>query len=89
MMISTVRIWDINIITPGDMENKTYSPIGDIHHGEGVGVRDLVELEDGNILSICWGSNTQIGVRIWVLEGGRGRTFRDIPPPPQEKGMGV
>ena len=84
----TVRIWDINIITPGDMENKTYSPIGDIHHGKGVWVRDLVELEDGNILSICYGSNTQIGVRIWVLEGGRGRTFRDIPPPPQEKGWG-
>ena len=80
---STVRVWDINIITEGDMGNKTYSPIA-YHHGEGVEVCDLVELEDGSILSICEGSKTQ-GVRMWVLEGGRGRTLRDIPPPPQEK----
>ena len=84
----TVRIWDINIITQGDMENKTYSPIADIHYGYGVRIRDLVELEDGNILSICSAYNTQIGVRIWVLEGGRGRTLRDIPLPPQEKRHG-
>ena len=81
---STVKIWDINIITKGDIGNKTYSPIAHIHHGEGVEVRDLVELEDGSILSICVGSKT-LGVRMWVLEGGRGRTLRDIPHPPQEE----
>ena len=81
----TVRVWDINIITSGDMGNKTYSPMAHIHHGQDVEVCDLVELEDGSILSICAGSKTQIGVRMWVLEGGRGRTLRDIPPPPHEK----
>ena len=81
---STVRVWDINIITEGDMGNKTYSPIAHIHHGWNVWVRDLVELEDGSILSICEGDKT-LGVRMWVLEGGRGRTLRDIPPPPQEE----
>ena len=81
---STVRVWDINIITSGDMGNKTYSPIAHIPNGRGVGVQDLVELEDGSILSICRGSKTQ-GVRMWVLEGGRGRTLWDIPPPPQEE----
>ena len=67
------------------MGNKTYSPIADIHHGHGVRVRDLVELEDGNIFSICAGFTPQVWVRIWVLEGGRGRTLMDIPPPPQEE----
>ena len=55
----TVRIWDINIITQGNMEKKTYSPIAHIHHGKGVDVRELVELEDGNILSICWGLSSK------------------------------
>ena len=81
----TVRIWDIT--TP-----QTYKEIAQIPH-QGAYVRDLVELDAGRMLSVCWSSS--LGVKVWELRGkGIVNTLKDVPPPKQENigfrcGLGI
>ena len=89
---NTVIIWDIT--TP-----HTYKKIAQIPHGiarvednynkifqisnQGASVLDLVELDDGRMLSICQSSS--LGVKVWELRGeGTVNTLKDIPSPMKE-----
>ena len=75
----TVRIWDITN-TP-----QSYKEIAQILHKQGAWVYDLVELDDGRMLSLCHYSSS-LGVKVWELrEKGRVNTLKDIPCPKQEK----
>ena len=80
----TVRIWDIT--TP-----HTYKEIAQIPHKGSVW--DLVELDDGRLLSVC--NSTSLGVKVWELRGkGIVNTLKDVPSPKQEKsgficGLGI
>ena len=72
----TVRIWDIT--TP-----HTYREIAQIPH-EDACVCDLVELDDGRMLSVCQSSS--LGVKVWELKGeGTVNTLKDIPTTKQEE----
>ena len=83
----TVRIWDITN-TP-----QSYKEIAQILHQD-AWVKDLVELDDGRMLSLCVYSLSQ-GVKVWELrEKGRVNTLKDIPCPKQEEegficGLGI
>ena len=88
----TVRIWDITN-TP-----QSYKEIAQIYHqGEYTYVWDLVELDDGRMLSICgeyYGQPPDIGVKVWELRGKTTTTIKDIPLHKQEKrgfrcGLGI
>ena len=71
----TVRIWDIT--TP-----HTYKEIAQIPHQDAY-VRDLVELDDGRMLSVC--DSSSLGVKVWELRGkGIVNTLKDVPPHKQE-----
>ena len=85
-----VRIWDITS-TP-----QSYKEIAQIYHqGEYTGVMDLVELDDGRMLSICGGyGQPEMGVKVWELRGKETATIKDIPPHEQEEegfrcGLGI
>ena len=83
----TVRIWDITN-TP-----QSYKEIAQILH-EDAWVKDLVELYDWRMLSLCCNSPS-LGVKVWELrEKGMWNTLKDIPCPKQEKrgficGLGI
>ena len=71
----TVRIWDIT--TP-----HTYKEIAQIPYQDAY-VWDLVELDDGRMLSLCY--SPSLGVKVWELRGkGIVNTLKDVPPPEQE-----
>ena len=72
----TVRIWDIT------STSQTNNSIAQIAH-EGAKVWDIVELDAGRMLSVCW--SLSIGVKVWEYRGeGTVNTLKDIPPPKQE-----
>ena len=87
----TVRIWDITN-TP-----QSYKEIAQIYNqGENTYVMDLVELDDGRMLSICGGyyGQPEIGFKVWELKGKKAATIKDIPPHKQEErgfrcGLGI
>ena len=79
----TVRIWDITN-TP-----QSYKEIAQIYHqGEFTYVQDLVELDDGRMLSICgsYAGQPEIGVKVWELREKEAATIKDIPSHKQELG---
>ena len=86
-----VRIWDITN-TP-----QSYKEIAQIYNqGENTYVMDLVELDDGRMLSICGGyyGQPEMGVKVWELRGKETATIKDIPPHEQEEegfrcGLGI
>ena len=89
----TVRIWDITN-TP-----QSYKEIDKIlHKGMNNYVQDLVELDEGRMLSICGSGfhlgQAEIGVKVWELRGKETATIKDIPPHNQENkgficGLGI